>query len=321
MDRSLLLLISVFALGLAMLISPGRLASVGIMDISLSSDNQLTRETAFLTIRVARIGLAALGAIFGALALFSPKIRASHWFERRVREGSVFPVGYEQQQRRLFKPTAYFAFASLFVASLYLALGARIEDTQMLRWINREDGLLEWISALMLLVASGLALYAAIHIPVRAQRMMHILLAVVFFVMFGEEISWGQRVFGLSTPEFLTEVNVQNEINLHNNFGYVFDHLFILCFFLWGCVVPFLYQVDPIWRWYQSRLGLPYPSVGLALAMLAVTLCQPQLTDPLLGVVPWLRVAELRETLSAFCLLLLMLESRALTTPYLERNT
>ena len=31
-----------------------------------------------------------------------------------------------------------------------------------------------------------------------------------------EEISWGQRIFDIDTPEALKEVNVQKEINIHN---------------------------------------------------------------------------------------------------------
>ena len=43
--------------------------------------------------------------------------------------------------------------------------------------------------------------------------------------MIGEEISWGQRLFGIATPEALKETNLQNEINLHNHrslFAYVY---------------------------------------------------------------------------------------------------
>jgi len=32
----------------------------------------------------------------------------------------------------------------------------------------------------------------------------------------GEEISWGQRIFGLETPDFLSDKNAQGEIGLHN---------------------------------------------------------------------------------------------------------
>ncbi len=40
--------------------------------------------------------------------------------------------------------------------------------------------------------------------------------AALMFVFVGEEISWGQRIFGFDTPESLQETNVQNEFNLHN---------------------------------------------------------------------------------------------------------
>jgi len=41
-------------------------------------------------------------------------------------------------------------------------------------------------------------------------------LAVLFFFGFGEEISWGQRIFKFNTPKLLSELNVQNEFNIHN---------------------------------------------------------------------------------------------------------
>jgi hypothetical protein len=32
----------------------------------------------------------------------------------------------------------------------------------------------------------------------------------------GEEVSWGQRILGLQTPETLAEINRQDELTLHN---------------------------------------------------------------------------------------------------------
>ena len=43
-----------------------------------------------------------------------------------------------------------------------------------------------------------------------------ILICLVLFVMAGEELSWGQRIFGWATPEAIAEINAQNETNLHN---------------------------------------------------------------------------------------------------------
>lgn len=43
-----------------------------------------------------------------------------------------------------------------------------------------------------------------------------VLLCLVLFVMAGEELSWGQRIFGWSTPESYAKINAQSETNLHN---------------------------------------------------------------------------------------------------------
>lgn len=40
--------------------------------------------------------------------------------------------------------------------------------------------------------------------------------ALAAFIVLGEEISWGQRIFGFLTPEWLAAINYQNEFNLHN---------------------------------------------------------------------------------------------------------
>lgn len=39
------------------------------------------------------------------------------------------------------------------------------------------------------------------------------------FFMIGEELSWGQRIFGWETSETLREINKQEETNLHNIYG------------------------------------------------------------------------------------------------------
>lgn len=43
-----------------------------------------------------------------------------------------------------------------------------------------------------------------------------VIMCLVFVVMAGEEMSWGQRVFKWSTPKSIAAGNTQNETNLHN---------------------------------------------------------------------------------------------------------
>ncbi|MBU0982883.1 MAG: hypothetical protein KKA42_03370 [candidate division Zixibacteria bacterium] len=40
--------------------------------------------------------------------------------------------------------------------------------------------------------------------------------AALMFLFMGEEISWGQRLFGFSTPESIAATNTQQEFNIHN---------------------------------------------------------------------------------------------------------
>jgi hypothetical protein len=84
----------------------------------------------------------------------------------------------------------------------------------------REDGLVESAGAALLLFAALFFWVAAAH-SYRAKvgglyTFWLALLGMVLFVGFGEEISWGQRLLGIQTPELLTNLNAQGEINIHN---------------------------------------------------------------------------------------------------------
>lgn len=109
------------------------------------------------------------------------------------------------------------------VCSSYLALLAiDAETVDRLGW---EDGPIETAGALLFLVAAAGFLAASIR-KVRQSRergkvevlpaLMLTLLALLMFVCFGEEISWGQRVFGWRTPPVIAGINAQNETNIHN---------------------------------------------------------------------------------------------------------
>lgn len=43
-----------------------------------------------------------------------------------------------------------------------------------------------------------------------------LLLAIILFLMAGEELSWGQRIFNWKTPDLIATYNIQKETNFHN---------------------------------------------------------------------------------------------------------
>jgi len=113
-----------------------------------------------------------------------------------------------------------------------------------------------------------------------------LLLSIVFFLGGGEEIAWGQRLFNFNTPEFMSKINVQNEVTLHNvemfN-AHDFDHnlksgfakvltvnFFYKLFWLGYCVllplgVLYMRPVDSA----AQRIRIPVPPVSIGLFFLA----------------------------------------------------
>src|SRR3954447_20999375 len=87
-------------------------------------------------------------------------------------------------------------------------------------WGIKEDRLVEMPGSLALLAAAVVFALGFAHLRrAEAPRILTwacLALAFVFFFGFGEEISWGQRIFGFSNNVGTGSFNKQNEINLHN---------------------------------------------------------------------------------------------------------
>mgnify|MGYP000224032294 CR=1 FL=1 len=310
MKPILLVIFGVFCAVAAFLISADRLISLGIMDASLQSENELTAATARLEILGIRGFLWVPAAFTMFIGLFWGPIVTSRPIAALQSYDLNFPGTYEAAIKKVFDLSFIVLGVMLVLASGYMMLGNDLFSIDTLVWLNVEDGVLEYASAAILLIASCVALAVASRLDGhKRHRVFHLFLAVLFFLMCGEEISWGQRIFGFGTPDALKDLNAQEELNLHNMFGYLFDHLFIALFFIWGCVLPMLFAMFKSIRQIVRAIGLPVPSWGLAVMMLFVTLFQDQIVVPLFGSVTALRPAELRELLSAGAFLMLMIQS------------
>jgi len=94
--------------------------------------------------------------------------------------------------------------------------------------LNAEDSWTE-NATVLLAVAAGLMLLRAAFGKSGTASRLHCaafgVAGVALLLVAGEEISWGQRIFGLETPEEWKTVNEQGEINLHNVNVRVFNNL------------------------------------------------------------------------------------------------
>ncbi len=88
-----------------------------------------------------------------------------------------------------------------------------------LRWFASEDGLTEWWTVATYLASAGMAATTAQYLRRLGHARLgsfHVVLAVGLLLAALEEISWGQRLFGWSTPAGFAAINEQNETTIHN---------------------------------------------------------------------------------------------------------
>jgi hypothetical protein len=83
--------------------------------------------------------------------------------------------------------------------------------------VAQEDGFVEWATFVAFVMAAGWLLVVVRRIaPSWWFQSACFLLAAFCLVVAGEEISWGQRLFGFKPPEVFLERNFQQELNFHN---------------------------------------------------------------------------------------------------------
>ena len=113
-------------------------------------------------------------------------------------------------------------------------------------------------SACQLVAAIAFTKVARHYFRQRQRLAMILAIATVLLLglMIGEELSWGQRIFGWSTPSFLAEVNSQSEINLHNINTQLAQN--ILYFGGWLLLIGFAF-----WRESLTKLLRKYPKARL----------------------------------------------------------
>jgi len=165
--------------------------------------------------------------------------------------------------------------------------------------LRREDGLIENLGAFFFLTASVLffASYFKSSGPgkdtatLRSKKnISYLLLAILFFVGFGEELSWGQRIIGWETPQFLKKINRQGETTFHNIrifntklffkggggnierpvLSVIFDvqTWFFLFWFFYCVALSLINRYSLRFRRYFSSKGVPLPPLWIGFLLL-----------------------------------------------------
>ena len=163
---------------------------------------------------------------------------------------SLFPIYY-----------LFFMYGFVYI----LPFGENIVGLSWFYYLKKEDGILESLQCIQYLVSSvlGLLIYLRIKQKKSLNTFVWLILSILCFLIAGEEISWGERLTGISL-NVIADLSIQGETNLHNLpffHNYLLDPaLQVICIFF-GWIG---------WRKYPFLSSLP--SKKLSLYFLLVSL-------------------------------------------------
>ena len=203
-----------------------------------------------------------------------------------------------------------------------------ISDTQSLLAIAREDGFFEYAGAFLFLFSGILFLMSFWKGRKRGKtfsfrNVVFLFLGVIFLLGFFEEISWGQRIFNIATPEGLEEINRQGELNFHNlNFWNDRDEngarvsgwkqmitvtrLFSIFWFSFCCLVPAVYKCFGKARALLDRVAFPIVPLSIGVFFM-VNYLLLKILRPYVDTVLQYPMVEVSESTSAFLFFLVSL--------------
>jgi len=164
-----------------------------------------------------------------------------------------------------------------------------LDKEAFLGWI-REDGLVEWLTFAALLIMSALSFCTSRDFSRSEQgsAAKRVWLFLGFLFLFGamEEISWGQRVLGIESPEWFLKHNKQGETNVHNLLIYgvninklIFGKILAILIGIYLLAVPLLYRFNERVKDFITRWGIPIAqNYQILLCVIVIILAQLHLS-------------------------------------------
>ncbi len=111
---------------------------------------------------------------------------------------------------------AAITIATFLFFSIYLA---KFNEPSFRYEFTIEDGFVEWCTVVVLFITMVVCAKRFWRLrQVRSGLFLTVTALLTLLCLFGagEEISWGQRIFGIETPGYLKDRNAQGELGLHN---------------------------------------------------------------------------------------------------------
>ena len=168
-----------------------------------------------------------------------------------------------------------------------------------------EDGIIEYLTAIFLLSISIFLIKKLFEMEkkISVNNLGIIIFSIIFFFGFGEEISWGQRIFNIETPPFFSENNLQSETNIHNLMiggvklnKLIFTNGLFFIFSFYFLAIPYLYTKSNNVRTLINRYSIVIPKHSQSVIFISSTI--------IIYIFSHERISEIWECLFAFTMLI-----------------
>lgn len=175
-------------------------------------------------------------------------------------------LNFALNNRKQFPPE-YLSIVGLLIISIFFLL-LFIFDAPTFSQQSLEDNPLEWASALfsfasaIIFATAFIKSFHSLAIP-KLIKLSMLVLAIGFFCVAMEEVSWFQRVLDIETPKAF-EGNLQHEMNLHNFKTNLFENLYYFGAFLFLVALPFMQSMLPQLtnnRFFNIFIASPFISI------------------------------------------------------------
>ena len=153
-------------------------------------------------------------------------------------------------------------FIVILVAFLTALMGK-----EMYKLYTGEDRIAETLQIIFYTTALVLCIFITCRIwkqRLTGIGILYIIVCAGLFFLIGEELNWGQRIFGWETSESLKAINKQKETNLHNIYGVGTAFKWIqMVVGAYGSLLPMLVRGLKRFKPYQQKLSYIVPHVTL----------------------------------------------------------
>ncbi len=168
----------------------------------------------------------------------------------------------------------------VLIAMIIGIIAAAVNINWFLNSYVEEDGPIEWPTEIPLFI---IFIACIVYLFKYARRknvwffLVYFFIGLLSFFVFGEEISWGQRIFNFKTSAYFAAHNTQDEDNIHNLIldgeklnKIIFTDVLIAGVIIYLIIFPWIYKRNQKFKTFIDKAALPLPTVYQTIACIVV---------------------------------------------------